>query len=202
MKINAYSTNKLQTNAYVIENENKCILIDPCVKYDDIFKNSDIELVAVIITHAHFDHIDQLSTYLNKGLKFYMHKNAYPKLSDPAKNISVMTGYPLSYNLDNEEVIFVDDGDVLNLIGKELKIMYTPGHSDCSIMIVVDEYIFSGDMIFRGSIGRYDFYSSSYESIINSIIRIKELNKNYHVFPGHGNKTSLDYEKKNNPFFR
>ena len=80
--------------------------------------------------------------------------------------------------------------------------MYTPGHSDCSIMLIIDDYMFSGDMVFRGSIGRYDFYSSNYQSILESIERIKSLPKNYTIYPGHGNRTSLEFEKRNNPYFR
>lgn len=202
MNIKKYSTNKIGTNCYLVEHLGKCIVIDPCVKYEDIFQDESLELAAVFITHGHFDHIDQLHTYLNKGIKFYMHMNAYNKLLDPNKNVSAFTGFPIFYNLDKEEVIFVEDKEEINLIGKTIEIMYTPGHTDCSIMLIIDDSIFSGDMVFRGSIGRYDLYSASYLSIMESIEKIKQLTKNYTIYPGHGNKTSLEFERQNNPYFR
>lgn len=202
MKIKAYSTNKLQTNCYLIENENKCIIVDPCVKYDDIFKNTEYNLEAVIITHAHFDHIDQLNTYLEKGIEFYMHENAYEKLKDPKLNLSKNTGFPFSYDLDAEKVLFVTDGDKLELIGKKVEFKYYPGHSDCSIALLIDEHMFSGDMLFRGSIGRYDLPTSNYTDIMDSIYKLKQLQNKYYVYPGHGPKTTIEFEIKNNPYFR
>lgn len=202
MRIKTFSTNKLQTNCYLVEHYSKCIIIDPSVKYDQTISNDKLEIVGVFLTHAHFDHIEQIKTYQNKGLKFYMHKNAYEKLTDPRKNMSILTGINLSYNLDNETVIFVDDKEKLDILGPTIEIMYTPGHTDCSIMLIIEDYIFSGDMVFRGSIGRYDFYSSNYDKIMESVEKIKNLPKNYIIYPGHGNYTSLDFEKKNNPFFR
>lgn len=201
MKIQAFSTNRLQTNCYLIENNGRCIIVDPCVKYEHIFKNQEHILEAVIITHAHFDHIDQLNTYLDKGIDFYMHKQAYPKLSDSKLNFSQITGFPTRYNLDNEKVFFVEE-DRIKLIDKEIKFMYLPGHSDCSIALIIDEHLFCGDLLFRGSIGRYDLPTSSYNCIMDSLSQIKSLDNDYHIYPGHGPKTSLEFEIKNNPYLR
>lgn len=202
MQIKVFSTNQLQTNCYLLENEGKCIIVDPCVKYEIVFKNTNIKLEAVFLTHAHFDHIDQLNTYLNKGLVFYMHENAYDKLKDPKLNFSKMTGFPISYDLENEKVIFVDDNVKINLLGKKIEFMYLPGHSDCTIAMLIDEHMFSGDMLFKGSIGRYDLPTASYNEIMDSITRLKNLKMNYIVYPGHGPKTTLEFEIKNNPYFR
>ena len=202
MKITGYSTNKLGTNSYLIENEGKAIIIDPCVKYDYIIGKTSSEIVAVVITHAHFDHIDQLKTYLNKDLDFYMHENAYHKLQDSKGNLSHMTGFPFEFDLENEKVMFIKDYDHFNLIGKEISFMYLPGHSNCSIALVIDEHMFLGDVVFRGSVGRYDLPTSNYSDLIDSINRLKNLKKNYYIYSGHGPKTDLEFEKKNNPFFR
>ena len=202
MKIRAYSTNKLGTNSYLIENNGKGVIVDPCVKYEDIIKGNDLEIIAVIITHAHFDHIDQLGSYLNKNLEFYMHEKAFDKLMDPRSNLSQMTGFPFSYNLDKEQVLFIKDKDRFDLIGLNASFMYLPGHSDCSIALVIDEHIFVGDVVFRGSVGRYDLPTSNYGKLIDSINRLKSLKNNYFLYSGHGPKTDLEFEKKNNPFFR
>lgn len=201
MKIQIFSTNRLQTNCFLVENKGKCIIVDPCVKYKDIFKDLNLNLEAVIITHAHFDHIDELESYLNKGLEFYMHKNAYPKLCDSKLNFSKITGNPVTFNLENEKVFFVEN-DKLKLIDKDIDFIYLPGHSNCSIALMVDEHLFIGDVLFRGSIGRYDLPTASYNEMMNSLSILKSLKKDYIVYPGHGPKTSLFYEINNNPYLK
>lgn len=202
MKLTAYNVNKLKANSYVITNNDQSIVIDPCVSYETIFANSNLKPTSVFITHGHFDHIDQLSTYLNRGLEIYMHENAYSKLKDPKKNYSIVTGSIQRYNLDCEQVLFVDEGDKLKLIGLDIEILYLPGHTDCSIGILFGEHLFCGDVILKHGIGRYDLYTSSEISTFNTIKKLKESPINYFIYPGHGDKTTLDFEIKNNPYFR
>jgi glyoxylase-like metal-dependent hydrolase (beta-lactamase superfamily II) len=81
-----------------------------------------------------------------------------------------------------------------------LKVIHTPGHSPGSICLLTDEAIFTGDLLFAGSIGRYDFPGSSYEQIINSLKKIMELDDNIEVYPGHGPITTIGEERSTNPF--
>lgn len=202
MEIKSYSRNKLGTNSYIISKGNRCIVIDPCVSYDELFKDSNMKIEVVFITHAHFDHIDQLDTYLDKALCFYMHEKAYPKLKDPDQNFSSMTGFKKSYNLCCEQTMFIDEGDDISFLDEDITILYTPGHSDCSISILINNHLFGGDLIFKGSVGRFDLPTSSYDDLLVSLKKVNDLTGDIIIYPGHGPVTTLIEERQKNSFFR
>lgn len=202
MKINKYSSKFMGTNCYLINNNDQILLIDPCIDYNELKEEEKIRLCAIIITHAHFDHFEKLESYLHLNLPIYMHKNGYPKLIDSSKNCAVLIGKSLIVNVEDVFVNFVDENSEINLLDKKIKFLYTPGHSDCSISILIDNYMFSGDLLFAGSVGRYDLYSSSYLDLMISIKKLKSIDINYNVMPGHGPDTTLDHEKNHNPYFR
>lgn len=172
MKIEFLKLGYLQTNCYFLIKDNKVLLIDPADEFDKIkSKLNNLILVGVIVTHNHFDHVGAL----NDVLKQY--------------NVKL-------YNFDSleEGINKIDDF--------EFEVIYTPGHTSDSITIYFKEEnsMFVGDFIFRDSIGRTDLPTGNYREMLNSINRIKKY-PNVEIYPGHGQKTNLEYEKKNNEFF-
>ena len=160
MKINRVIVGPLDTNCYVLEMDNKCLVIDPG---DEIDKIKEIignkEIVGVIITHYHFDHIGALDNF-DKSL--ILDKS---KLEEK------------EYNIDNFN----------------FEIIYTPGHKEDSITIYFKEenIMFTGDFIFKGTIGRMDLPGGSQKDMINSLEKMKKYNKDIKIYPGHGESTYL-----------
>ena len=98
--------------------------------------------------------------------------------------------------------ILLEDGDTLNLGSSEIKFILTPGHSSGSGCYIVDEKIFTGDTLFRLSIGRTDLPTGSYREMVKSLKRLSELEGEYYIYPGHGEASMLSYEKNFNPYLK
>jgi glyoxylase-like metal-dependent hydrolase (beta-lactamase superfamily II) len=198
VEINTYISKFLDVNSYVVDGK---ILIDPALNYKDLRKYSDLE--AIFLTHGHIDHIINIESYMHlPNLKFYMHKEAYQKLLSGDKNLSSFTSKSLIFNIPIERIVFIHDNMILEVAGLKIKIMETPGHSNCSVCLLIDDIMFSGDTLFNGTVGRTDLYSSNSSLMLKSIERLKKLKIDYKVYPGHGEETSLSLEKLNNPYFK
>ena len=160
MKINRVVVGSLETNCYVLELNNKCLVIDPGDEYEKIKEViGDKEIVGVIITHYHFDHIGALDNF-NKSL--LLDKN----------------------NLEEKEYTI----DNFNF-----EIIYTPGHKEDAITVYLkkEKVMFTGDFIFKGTIGRTDLPGGSEKDMMKSLEKIKNYDKNIKIYPGHGEYTYL-----------
>lgn len=196
-KIEVFKSRSMDTNCYLIITDKGNILIDPCVEYKYVEKYGKIE--TILITHGHFDHFDKIHTYFNKGISFCMHRLCLEKIKDPAKNLSLDFGYPISYSMKDEKVVELTNRDRIDIFGISIAVMMTRGHSDCSITYILEDVMFTGDFIFKGSIGRTDFYNSNTSKMLSSIeLLVNSFKKDYLILPGHGEDTTLNYEKENN----
>ena len=170
MKIDILKVGYLETNCYMLEKDNNVMLIDPGYESNKIIdKLKYKKLIAILITHNHFDHIGALKDILNKY---------YVKVYD--KN-----------NLEEKEY---------NIEGFNFSVIFNPGHTSDSVSYLFDNNLFSGDFIFKDSVGRWDLDTGNYNELIDSINKIKKYN-NLIIYPGHGDGTLLEEEKKNNYYF-
>lgn len=197
MKTIIYNNNFMETNTYVLEDDEKSYIIDPCVKYSDLPKRIKDKLKGVFITHGHFDHFMELESYKNKELSFYMHKRCLEKIKNSFKNCSFMGFERLEVNLENEKIIFLKENDIIDGI----KVYEFFGHTDCSLGYEINGNIYCGDSVFKGSIGRCDLYSASNSEMKKTIEKFKSFKDDFALFPGHGDATMLSEEKKNNVYF-
>ena len=198
MKIIAYSLGSYFTNCYLVYDENagKACLIDPAV-YDDeiinVISSKGLTLEYIILTHGHFDHILGADGFRDKtGAEIAVYE--------------LETEY-LDFLEDDEKFsadILLKDDDTLTFGGISLKVMHTPGHSkgSCCFICGDEKVMFSGDTLFKGTIGRYDLYGGDYDTLMESLQKIKSIKENYMVYPGHGDSTTLAYEILQNPYFR
>ena len=202
------------SNCYVINFKNGddeiiSIIIDPSVYYKKIIKYIKGKIKAIILTHGHYDHFSQLESFINGvtyDIDVYFHKNAFDKLQDSYKNCSYLFGYNFTIDVNKLKYQFVSDKIIINYPNgekEELDVIYTPGHTDCSITIKYDYYLFTGDFIFKNSIGRTDLYSGDFYQEMNSLKYLKSLIKydsieDYYIYPGHDAFTTLKDELKNN----
>lgn len=193
----------LENNCYIVASEkNNAVVIDVPEGADEIIQKANengVVIKKILLTHGHWDHIFSAAELSEKtGAKIYISKHDEEMLLDNQQNLSGVFQRGLT-RLPKADVL-VDDNDVITLDELEFKVMATPGHSKGSVMYFCGDNIFSGDTLFKLSIGRIDFYGGSYSSMKQSLAKIRELTSDYKVFCGHGEETSLKYELENNRY--
>lgn len=193
----------MQTNCYVLYNDNhQCIIVDPGDQGQKISKyidENELKLLAILLTHGHFDHIGAVDyLYQKYHCPIYTHQETLPLL------------HQSKLNLSSFEIPFVVDSPI-KIADTQLQIgsfqfvwMLLEGHCQGSSMIYypAEDILFSGDVLFKGSIGRYDFPTSSHFETKKSLEVIKKLNFEAKILPGHGEESTLTYEKKYNPYLK
>lgn len=206
MRITNLPSGALQANTYlaVDEKTNEGFIVDPG-GYNKVLtkevRDNDVNIKYIILTHGHSDHICGVNEHKAEfpDAKIVAYKDEEAMLENPNLNQSPGFGVPYSTKAD----ILVGDGDELKVGDVTLKFIHTPGHTEGGMCIYVKEAkaLFSGDTLFRQSIGRTDFPGGSYKEIMDSIRKkLFLLPDDTNVFPGHMGMTSIGFEKENNPF--
>ena len=206
MSITNLPSGALQANTYlaVDEKTNEGFIVDPG-GYNKVLtkevRDNDVNIKYIILTHGHSDHICGVNEHKAEfpDAKIVAYKDEEAMLENPNLNQSPGFGVPYSTKAD----ILVSDGDELKVGDVTLKFIHTPGHTEGGMCIYVKEAkaLFSGDTLFRQSIGRTDFPGGSYKEIMDSIRKkLFLLPDDTNVFPGHMGMTSIGFEKENNPF--
>lgn len=206
IKIKTFPVGDLQVNCYFVEDteSGSIAVIDPgdsstAVK-DYVQKNAD-RIKYILLTHGHFDHIG----YANRlkeltDAQIAVSKTEEPLLSDSRLNLSLMF-YGRSLKKVKADIL-LDNNSTLMLGSTEIKYISTPGHTAGSGCYIIDDSIFTGDTLMRMSMGRTDFPTSSIDDMLASLNKLKSLDDSYKVYPGHSSASTLEYEKKNNPYLK
>lgn len=200
MRIRKLILGDLGTNCYVLGEKNVAI-VDPASNADRIVKyieDENLVLDKILVTHGHFDHVCALKKLKDiTGAKVYMHKDDIAMLGDMQKSLGFMTGE----TPEKCEVDFVlSGGEEIQIEEETLKVMHTPGHSQGSVSYIGEGFVCSGDLIFRESIGRYD-YGGGYCMEMASVKKLlNAIEPDWVILPGHGMETTKEYEEKNNPY--
>lgn len=206
MKIHLFVTGMLGTNSYVVLNEEtrEAVIIDPAALSKNMkafIEEEKLTVKAVLLTHAHFDHImgldDIVACY--GEMPVYVEEADLELLHDPVFNES--TTYTTGYSYEGGNVIH--GGDILNLIGYEFQVIHTPGHTAGGVCYYLksEGVLFSGDTLFRTSIGRTDFRTSNTQELLDSVReKLYLLPDETAVYPGHMGATKIGFEKKHNPY--
>lgn len=201
MKVRRFEIGALGTNCYIAGDKN-VVVIDPADNAKGIAKyleRENLVLEAILVTHGHFDHVGALRELREvTNAPVYMHRDDIDMLGDRMKSLGFMTGEtPEKCEID----CVLDGGEELVFGGDSLRVMHTPGHSMGSVSYIGDDCVFSGDLVFKGSIGRYDY--GDYTTELDSIQRLfGELDDKCVIFPGHGEETTVEFERENNPYIR
>jgi hydroxyacylglutathione hydrolase len=217
MKIETYVVGPLSENYYILTSPNGDItVIDPgydCESTRKAFFGREDKIKTVLLTHAHADHIMGLAYILeHANPKIYYHKLEDGRLRDSKlslyyrmraffkKSDGENGGELFEKDLDN--FAFVEDGDEIDLGEFSLKVLHTPGHTSGSVCYLGDGFIFSGDTLFKNTVGRCDLESGDENQMAESIKRLKKIEGNLRVYPGHAEPTTLDEERANNPYMQ
>lgn len=183
------------------EKTNQSALVD-CNEFSQkmIDMIGDTDLKYILLTHGHFDHIIGVKSVKEKyGAQVVISKEDEPMLNSSKLSLAVFCNAPQN-NVDAD--IIVKDGDEITLGEIKIKVMATPGHTSGSVCYIAENCIFSGDTLFYCSCGRTDFPSGSPEQMMSSLQKLKALDGDYKVYTGHNNLTTLDFERKNNPYMK
>lgn len=194
----------LQENCYIVFENNIAVVIDPGAdagKILNVLKEKDLKATHILLTHGHFDHIGAVGEIKRQtGAQLCIHFDDSDMLTSPDKNLSVYLGG--SFHTDAADM-YLYDGQVIETGGMQIKVIATPGHTPGGVSFEIGDSLFTGDTLFRLSVGRTDFPGSSTVKLNNSVSQVLgNLEKNYFVYPGHGPATTLDEEKQYNPFMR
>ena len=208
MKIEKIVTKTYQTNVYIVYDEasGSGAVIDPGGESAQILsflRESDIKVGYILLTHGHFDHIMAVKDVaLSIGAPVAAHAHEREMLGDSGLNFSrevFGSDYVLSPN------VLLKDGDILNVGGVSIKVVATPGHTKGGVCFYLEEdgVLFSGDTLFYESIGRTDFPGGNFGTLESSVQnKLYTLPAETMVYPGHSRLTTIEHERKNNPYIK
>jgi len=207
MKIESFCYNsreELAANTYVVYDNGKAIVIDPSSDYDGIInflEEHKLKLEYVLLTHGHFDHLKGLNRLLKRyNIPYYCHFSEEELMYDPKLNCSENFNSEI---IIKQKPILVSDGDEIKFGETTIRVIHTPFHTLGSVcyFFIKEKVLFSGDTIFKLTIGRDDLATSCPRYKHDSLNKLKLLPKDLKIYPGHGPSTTLDYELTFNRFF-
>jgi hydroxyacylglutathione hydrolase len=193
------------TNSYIVAGrENNCALIDAPDDADYILEQIDLlglNLKKIFLTHGHFDHVGAVADlYDRTGCEVYIHEKDMKKLTDDSGML--VNFFRIKGARKFDKAISFGENDILTLDELEFDVLHTPGHTGGSVCFICGNEMFSGDTLFARSVGRTDMPDGDPMQLIKSLKKIMELSGNLNVYPGHMSATTLDEEKKYNPYLR
>ncbi len=186
MDIKVHPMGDYQTNCYIITIDDKDIVIDPGVNAINWIIRNAKNPIAVLNTHGHFDHV-----WSNKQVQEHFNIKLYTPIDD--EFMLEKDPYGMGMTPSTPDVLVKPDEEI-EISGIKIKFHHFPGHTPGCSAIQINEHLFTGDFIFRGTIGRFDFPNSDAKLMKQSINKILQWNKDFHIYPGHGDKTTLKSE--------
>lgn len=202
-------TGPLEVNTYIVVNGDSGFVVDPGGDADEIFaifKKQKAKIDAILLTHAHFDHIGGVAQLVKIASESEGKTQSTPTVflhRDEVEKIGSYKNMGFSMNANPEKFVpdvLLNGGETLDISGLKVQVIHTPGHSKGGVCYVVGNKIFVGDTLFFTSYGRTDFYDGNAKDLKNSIVnKLFNLKGNYTLLPGHGEPTTLEFERVNNP---
>ncbi|MDR1354143.1 MAG: MBL fold metallo-hydrolase [Oscillospiraceae bacterium] len=196
MQIKRIVTGELREICYLlISNSGHAAIIDPGADPQLIIQRLESSTpTMILLTHGHYDHIGAVDALKARyeGIKVYIGAQDADFLADPQKNMSRKNNLIVSCAAAD---VLLEDGDSIDFDGSDIKVITTPGHTMGSVCYLVADCLFSGDTLFNGATGRTDLYGGDSVKLQESLQKLKKLNKDTVVYPGHGLKTTLKNEQ-------
>lgn len=202
MIIKQFVLGQLENNVYLVMDEEtkKAVLIDATMfspEIEQTIKDLGAKVEYILLTHGHFDHVMGVND-LKRALKTEAVINKDDlAISDNINEFTRLFGLPDSDIPQYDK--FIKDGDIIPVGKMQLKVIHTPGHTEGGVCYLIEDKMFSGDTLFKESVGRTDLFGGSFTKLSNSIKnKLFQLDDNITVYPGHGPQTTIGHEKKYN----
>lgn len=206
MHVLQLKTGTIEENCYLVYNDEALLIIDPGADAELIqeqIKKTQQQPVAILLTHTHYDHIGAVEALRNTyDIPVYVSPLEQEWLGDPILNLSGLGRHDDMDNIIVSPAEYEFEMKQYRLGNMSFEVVPTPGHSAGSVSFIFDDFVISGDALFKGSIGRTDLYTGNLEQLLYSITtQLFVLPNEFVVYPGHGEPTTIEHEKKTNPFF-
>ena len=192
--------NNQYSNTYILERFNVCYIVDPSFDLEEILeKVGEKEILGVLLTHAHYDHTMLINKFKSP---IYVHKDDAALLFEDEYNGFSMSGTKRPYSRKELDLRLLNGGEELKIGDQVVCVFHTPGHTKGSLSFLHQDKLISGDTLFKGSIGRTDFYSGNiYEMKKSILFLINNSIDSVKVYPGHGEYTTIKNERKCNMYY-
>jgi len=204
MQIDTIIVGPFEVNCYLIKNQedNNGVIVDPGGDERaiiDRINRSGLIPKGILLTHGHGDHIAAVKPLVEKyQIPIYVGKGDEPLLASPSANVSALFGFSIVCPPPD---YLLSDGDQVEVAGFRFDVLGAPGHTPGGVCYLVENFLFCGDTLFSGSVGRTDLPGGSFQKLIESIdTKILSLPDDVICYPGHGPDTTVGLERKNNPF--
>lgn len=203
IKIHTLTLGDYQTNCYCVHeaDSQRCVLIDP--GYDaerilEFLQAQKLTLDAILLTHGHFDHVGAVKALvMDTDCQLWMSQSDWTQTRNPLLTYL----YPLA-NCAFSEVHFCQEGEHIHGAGLTFEVWETPGHTWGSVCFRCGDDLFTGDTLFDGSCGRTDLPGGDHKTILESLQRLKNVPDDLRIFPGHGTASTLEDQRRYNPYLR
>ena len=219
MLVTGFPAGSFAANCYLVAPApgEECVIIDPGQDaqrgIEELLARYRLKPIAVLLTHGHLDHVWSVAPVCGaKGIPAYIHPDDRALLTDPASGLGLNAGQQLFGGLtfsEPDDVLLLADGCTLTLGGCDFTVGHAPGHTPGSVTFRADEApegyehgrtLFSGDLLFAGSIGRTDLPGGDHQTMLRSLSLALALPDDTLVLPGHGPQTTIGAERRGNPF--
>ena len=201
MIVHTFQQGLLSTNCYVLQHQNTCVVVDVAFvsqELENFILQNKLKLQAVLLTHGHFDHILAVGDLRNINIPVGIHKNDAHMLTERDMFSAIIPYDPRPF--EPAEILFDKEGEY-SVAGFDFYVIPTPGHTSGSVCYVFDGMMFTGDTLFKNSIGRTDLGGDE-KALLRSLKALKNLPGDYEIFPGHDRPSFLSEERRNNPYLR
>lgn len=203
MEVIKITVGSIEENCFIVKlGEGRAIIIDPGDeggKIAALLEEQSLKPEKILLTHGHFDHIGAAAFLKEKyHIPVYIGEKDECMLTDREKSAAVIAPF-MEFNPVSADRT-LKDGDEIDLGGSSVSVMETPGHSAGSVCFIIGSCIFAGDTLFRGSVGRTDLYSGDFREQEKSLKKLAQLKGSYILYCGHGADSTLDEEKRFNPY--
>lgn len=205
MEVKVFVDNMMQENTYIYYNKSskEAVVIDPSMNLDQekkFIEGRGLDVKYIILTHSHADHIADVEKLKDfTGAKIVASIDEKELLNDANKNLSSQL-YPRPIEIEAD--IYVNDREKLKLGDKTFTFIFTPGHTKGGMCVRCGMDMFTGDTLFKDSIGRTDLYSGNYDHMLKSLKKLSKMENELKVYPGHGPSTTLGSEKARNYYMK
>lgn len=204
MKVEKNELGELQANCYLLTVGDEAAIIDPGAyepELEFMIAFCDKPIRYILLTHRHCDHVMAAAAAKDlTGAKVVISAEDAEGLSDPEASLAAVMTREKQFCIKADRL--VGDGDLLPLGGEEIRVIATPGHTVGGVCYLIGDKLFTGDTLFQKNIGRSDLPTGDYATLKASLKKLANLEGDYTIYPGHGENTTLEMERKNNPYMK